>query len=102
MNACMPHAVAGQVMFDPYAAALTAVQLPQGTNVVPAKAGAAANGSNGASAAGSNPPATMGCLCALAEAFDWGASQRCAPLSACHQACLLGIVTAAACMHLRD
>ena len=38
---------AGQVMFDPYAAALTTVQLPEGTNVVPPKADAAGNG-NGA------------------------------------------------------
>ena len=74
-------------MFDPYAAALTTVQLPEGTNVVPPKAGAAtANGNSASSAGGGNPPATMGCLCALAEAYDWGGSHRCAPLLASHQA----------------
>ena len=85
---------AGQVMFDPYAAALTTVQLPEGTNVVPPKADAAGNG-NGATPAGSNPPATMGCLCALAETFDWGASQRCAPF-ACPHALLVTMAAAAA------
>ena len=30
---------AGQVMFDPYAGALTSVQLPEGTNVAPPKPG---------------------------------------------------------------
>ena len=65
---------AGQVMFDPYARALTAVQLPEGTNVAPPKAGGGSP-QNGAGAPG-NPPATMGCLSVLADTFDWGASQR--------------------------
>ena len=61
-------------MFDPYAAALTAVQLPEGTNVVPPKAGACGGGEPSG-----NPPATMGCLSALADAFDWGESRRWGP-----------------------
>ncbi len=60
----------GQVMFDPYAGALAKVQLPEGTNVVPPKAG-----SNG-SAVPSNPPATMGLLSPLVENFDFGGSSR--------------------------
>lgn len=64
---------AGQVMFDPYAGALTSVQLPEGTNVAPPKAGGSPQ--NGAGAPG-NPPAVMGCLSVLADTFDFGNSQR--------------------------
>lgn len=56
-------------MFDPYAGALTKLQLPEGTNVVPPKA------DNG-SAAPSNLPATMGILAPLVDQFDFGSSKR--------------------------
>ncbi len=59
---------AGQLMFDPYAMAVTRVQLAEGVNVVPPKKDAGLP---------SNPPATMGCLVSLVEGFDFGDSQRC-------------------------
>ena len=61
---------AGQVMFDPYAPAVAAVQLQEGYNVVPPR-----EGQNGA-AYKNNPPAMMGCLASLLEDFDFGSSQR--------------------------
>lgn len=61
---------AGQVMFDPYAAALAPVQLPEGYNVVPPR-----EGQNGAPYT-KNPPALMGCLSSLLEDFDSGSSAR--------------------------
>ena len=61
---------AGQVMFDPYAAALFPVQLPEGYNVVPPR-----EGQNGAPYT-NNPPALTGCLSSLLEDFDFGSSQR--------------------------
>ena len=64
-NAC-----AGQVMFDPYAAAVASVQLQEGYNVVPPR-----EGQNGA-AYRNNPPAMMGCLALLLDDFDFASSQR--------------------------
>ncbi len=61
---------AGQVMFDPYAAALVSVQLQEGYNVVPPR-----EGQNGAAYV-NNPPALTGSLSSLLEDFDFGTSQR--------------------------
>jgi hypothetical protein len=67
-------------MFDAYAAALATVQLPEGTNVVPPRAGAGSS-----TTAASNPPAIVGCMAPLVDHFDFGRSARSAAITL--QAC---------------
>ena len=63
-------------MLDPYAPVAVKVQLPDGINVPPPSKGLAPIDPQ------TNPPALMGCLSSLVDAFDWeGSSAPGTPLS---------------------